>query len=350
MNEKQHPAHSLQSRHQLGVSSLTVEAAHLDELRRLWSAGALTKRQFMEAMHIYHSLLFQYAQRLKDDNVIESFHLSAGRVEARTRDGVVLSCDPEDTHNIVFGAFNFGAAEHVLETWLRRLMPEKGVFFDIGANVGWHVLHIALLRPRGRVRAFEPLPPTHSRLQDNIVLNKLTNIETFNIGLGEKEEDMNFYFRLDMTGAASARNITEAEDALTYSCRVRRLDDCWREMALNPDLLKCDVEGAEIFVLRGGRECLEAAKPAVLCEMLRKWSAKFGYTPNDTLGLMSSLGYVCFEPLENDLRVFERMTDETLETNFLFLHREKHGKLIQEYSLPKPSVKTAAKRSTDQAL
>ena len=327
MADKQSPAHRLYSRHQLSDSSLIVEADHLEVLHRLWAAGALTKHQFIESMYQYHRVLFQYSRRLRD-NIVDSLHISDQGVELTSRAGVRFACDPDDMYGIPFGAFSFGEVERTAGDLLRRFMTEEGVFFDIGANVGWYSCHFAQRSPKVQIYAFEPLPVTYAWLKRNIDLNGFTNIKAFNIGLGEKEEIMTFYFRPDMTGAASARNITESTNASAYNCSVRRLDDCWREIGRNPDLIKCDVEGAELFVFRGGQACLAEAQPIIFCEMLRKWSAKFDYTPNDIISFLAQLGYACFEPAENGLKAFERMTEATAETNFFFLHRDKHQAII----------------------
>jgi FkbM family methyltransferase len=261
----------------------------MDKTYSLYMTGGLTKHQFIAAMHQYHQVLFQYSRRLRG-NMVESLHITEQGLELATRNGVRFACDPGDVYGTPLVAFSFGEVERVAGDLLGRFMPEQGVFFDIGANVGWYSLHLARSRPQAQVYAFEPLPATYGWLRRNIDLNGLNNVAPFNVGLGEKEESMLFYFRPDMTGAASARNITESLTALEHACSIRRLDDCWREIGRNPDLIKCDVEGAELFVFRGGRACLAEAKPVILCEMLRKWSAKFGYTPNDIIRFLAEIG------------------------------------------------------------
>lgn len=54
--------------------------------------------------------------------------------------------------------------------------------------------------------------------------------------------------------------------------------------------------------------------------MLRKWSAKFGYHPNDIIDLFASVGYKCFVIKEDKLRKFARVDEETVGTNYFFLH------------------------------
>jgi hypothetical protein len=55
------------------------------------------------------------------------------------------------------------------------------------------------------------------------------------------------------------------------------------------DFIKCDVEGAELFVYQGAKATLMQQKPIVFTEMLRKWAAKFDYHPNDIIALFDEL-------------------------------------------------------------
>jgi hypothetical protein len=67
----------------------------------------------------------------------------------------------------------------------------------------------------------------------------------------------------------------------------------------------------------------------LLLELLRKWSARFGYHPNDALDLLAEHGYRCFTAIEGGrLREFGRVLEDTVETNYFFLHREAHAEQI----------------------
>jgi hypothetical protein len=90
--------------------------------------------------------------------------------------------------------------------------------------------------------------------------------------------------------------------------------------------LKIDVEGAELLVLEGARTTLESARPAVFCEMLRKHSSAFSTTPNDTISMMADVGYACIaiSAEHSNLRLIEQVDVSTIETNFLYLHRDRH--------------------------
>lgn len=64
--------------------------------------------------------------------------------------------------------------------------------------------------------------------------------------------------------------------------------------------------------------------------MLRKWAQHFGYSPNDIIDWFAALGYGCFTVHGPRLTPLGRMDDETAETNFFFLHAEKHAPRIAE--------------------
>jgi len=112
---------------------------------------------------------------------------------------------------------------------------------------------------------------------------------------------------------------------------VRKLDVFVKENNLHIDFIKCDVEGSELFVFKGGITTIERDQPIIFTELLRKWSAKFNYHPNEVINLLKNLGYRCFTVKRGKLIEFFTMTDTTLENTFFFLHEKKHGHLIAEY-------------------
>jgi hypothetical protein len=98
------------------------------------------------------------------------------------------------------------------------------------------------------------------------------------------------------------------------------------------DFVKCDVEGAEYFVYQGGFETFKKHRPIIFTEMLRKWATKFNYHPNDIIKFLASLDYKCFVNTSGSLEAINNINEETKETNFFFLHNEKHTYEIEKFS------------------
>ena len=67
--------------------------------------------------------------------------------------------------------------------------------------------------------------------------------------------------------------------------------------------------------------------------MLRKWSAKFDYHPNDIIYLFSELGYLCFAYVGTELKKFDQIEEDTIPTNYFFLHNDKHKEVINNLGL-----------------
>ena len=304
----------------------------LHQTRAQLLSGALTKGEYAAQMHRLHERLFEYASFLGNTD-IASIEISDGKVVLTTRElGLRFQCDPIDQHTTPLTILNFGHYEAAEDHLVRELVPPNATVLDIGANVGWYALSIAKRFPRSRVFAFEPLPNTFSYLSKNVALNQLANIECLNMGLFDKEQDLTFFFEPEITGRASAANLAERENVERIVCHVRRLDDWVAERHLRVDFIKCDCEGAELFVFRGGLHTLETDHPAIFAEMLRKWSAKFGYQPNEIIALLGGIGYGCYAVRNGRLAPFASMTDETVETNFFFLHPVRHAVDIQRLS------------------
>lgn len=303
----------------------------LQEIRDQHLSGALSKPDYIKKMYqLRHAQLFEYAKYLKDTDV-ESIEIHDGAVVMTSRKyGIKMQC-PEGDHRVApVESLNFQNYEEKDASMILKLVPEQGVVFDVGANMGWYSLLIARQVKGCQIHAFEPIPKTYSFLVKNIDLNQAESVTAHHFGLSNERKDLTFYFYPEGSGNASSANLSERTDAELVTCHVERLDDFVSINKLRVDFIKCDVEGAELFAFQGAKETLQRDKPIVFTEMLRKWAAKFDYHPNEILALFSSLGYRCFYADGGTLKEMTEMTDETVETNFFFLHTEKHQQLIDE--------------------
>ena len=170
-------------------------------------------------------------------------------------------------------------------------------------------------------------------MKKHIKMNEMTNIEALNYGLSDMETEIVFYYYPGVSSNSSLKNLSEFEIGEIINSRVRKLDSVASEKNIKVDFIKCDVEGAELLVFKGGIKTIERDKPVIFTEMLRKWSKKFDYHPNDIITFFKALGYKCFTINHQKLMAFEKMTDETVETNFIFLHSETHSREISTNSM-----------------
>lgn len=298
----------------------------LGELASDHRAGRLSKPDFISAMGRCHASWFEYAGFLVGSEVA-AIEITPGRVVLTSTAGVRFVVDPTDRRQPICEALHFRSYEQLDASMLYALAPHRGVVFDIGANRGWYSLHLAKRSPELEVHAFEPVPHTFTALQENIAENRLPNVTAHAFGFSRSNGTADFFFSPDETGASSAANLLQRPEARHVTVQVRTLDDFSREFGGGVDLIKCDVEGAELFVFEGGLRALDS-RPVIFCEMLRKWSAKFGYHPDAIISLLATKGYRCFAASAGGLCPMSRIEDTTTQTNFFFLHEAAHRHLF----------------------
>jgi len=302
---------------------------NISDTRRDFLNGNITKPDFIETMYkAHHAKLFDYANYIKQTN-IASIEITEEVVIMTSRDkGVKMICPLGDYRVAPIEALNFLDYETTDSAIIMRLVSPEDCVVDIGANMGWYSINIAKTYPLSKVHAFEPIPKTYSYLKQNIELNAVKNVTAHHFGLSSERKDLTFYFYPEGSGNASLANLSDRTNAELITCHVERLDDFVNANKIRVDFIKCDVEGAEFFAFQGAKETLLRDKPIVFTEMLRNWAAKFNYHPNEFIALFSSLGYRCFYTKGSVLKELVEMTDETVETNFFFLHLIKHAKNI----------------------
>lgn len=303
----------------------------LFEKKRKFTEKKLDKWQYIDEMYLEHAGLFSYSEFLKDTN-ISAIEISDDKVIMSFRDsGVKFLCVKNDKRLAPFDTLNFGTYENE-ELGMQMELIENGFnIFDIGGNFGWYALHIAKKFPEAIVYSFEPIPSTYNHLNENISLNQLKNIKTFNYGLSDDEGKFNFYYDPELSVNASLANVSGNENIQAVECTVRKLDNIPELRDLKTDFIKCDVEGAELLAFKGGENFIKKNLPVIFTEMLRKWTSKFNYSPNDIIDFLSNFGYQCFTSEKGRLKNFVKVTEDTIETNYFFLHKEKHSGKINEF-------------------
>jgi FkbM family methyltransferase len=141
---------------------------------------------------------------------------------------------------------------------------------DVGGNLGYYCLLMAnLVGSMGHVVTFEPVAENLAVLQENISLNNLNNVQLVNSALGAKPGTISL-IRDEAGGISSTpsvRGYAVAGSRTTVEVPVNTLDAFLATKDCRPSIIKIDVEGAELDVLRGATDTLRTARPTVLVEV-----------------------------------------------------------------------------------
>jgi len=116
------------------------------------------------------------------------------------------------------------------------------VIFDCGANIGTSVLYFAQIFSNAKIIAFEPDPNIFKLLEDNVKLNEIKNVDLINKAVWINEEGIDF----GIEGADGSSIYSDNNKIKVSSCRLKSLIEKENKI----DLLKIDIEGAEVEVLK----------------------------------------------------------------------------------------------------
>jgi FkbM family methyltransferase len=147
-----------------------------------------------------------------------------------------------------------------------RLLRESGRedpnIFDVGANRGEYTEALRKQFPNGNYFLFEPSPETYSLLKTRL---GQTQIKTFNIGLSDKSGVATLYKADLYSRIGSLTELPMSQSEFTEEVTLERLDDLFKSLEIQAiDLLKIDVEGHELHVLKGCSTILEQKRVGMI--------------------------------------------------------------------------------------
>ena len=175
----------------------------------------------------------------------------------------------------------------VLET-LELLLRPGDRFVDVGANIGMITLHARwLVGAEGRIDCFEPNPDCVAAIRANLALNAIENVHIHPCALGDHAGPMTLHLTSEHSGTATLAE-TGDDTVREFSVAVQTGDEALRE---TPQVIKIDVEGFELQVLRGLRRTLAQSSPFVLTEVIESQLAKAGERTSDLLDFFATQGY-----------------------------------------------------------
>lgn len=190
---------------------------------------------------------------------------------------------------------------HLAACCRRFAFPERDAI-DVGANVGFYsVLLAGSLGPGRRVLAIEPESAAVTRLRQNILRNGVSKRVLIHEGVVSEEDGP--YELATVDGKSEYSTLgrlvhpsVAAAEGRTVRVEGTRLDVLVHRLALDPGLIKIDVEGAELKVLRGATRLLTEMRPCMLVEVHRYILEETGEAAEEVLGFLREHRYRLFDP------------------------------------------------------
>ncbi|MFB6165671.1 MAG: FkbM family methyltransferase [Haloarculaceae archaeon] len=184
-------------------------------------------------------------------------------------------------------AADLGGEAHVLESLLDGLDGDE-VVWDVGACVGTYACFLARALPDGHVVAFEPEPTNRRRLRRNLAANARPERWTVVAdALSDTDGRATLSAEFEEAGAGHHRLVPAGGDGPQVTTRR---GDSLAGVLPRPDVVKIDVQGAELQVLRSMGDAL-AAVDRVYVEVHRQAIERYGATPSAVESALRDAGF-----------------------------------------------------------
>jgi FkbM family methyltransferase len=187
--------------------------------------------------------------------------------------------------------------EHAMRVVLATALRRDGNAIDVGANRGETLEMILAVAPDGRHVAYEPIPALASQLAA-----EYPGVDVRNAACSDEAGSAEFTHVLNAPAMSGLRQRADlpahAQEVERFAVRLDKLDDALPEGYV-PSLVKIDVEGAELLVMRGAAETLARHRPFVIFEHGVGGADLYGSKPGEVWDLLDGAGLRIFD-LEGD--------------------------------------------------
>ncbi len=178
-------------------------------------------------------------------------------------------------------------------TW-EQMINADTIVLDIGANTGYYSI-IAAKKAR-HIYAFEPGSINRKKLEENTGLNKLVNITILPYAISDQKGMAELFIsgkdNTGMNSLAQPGNFSGEKEIVS----VETIDNWVAENRIpGISIVKIDVEGLEMQVLRGMQTIIEEQKPVIFIEIIGQLLMRSGYSVTGIYDLLSAKGYYAYE-------------------------------------------------------
>jgi FkbM family methyltransferase len=255
----------------------------------------------------------------------------------------VIPGDAVSGEVLVAGLYEEGLLVPLFTKLLEPLLASfsRGAALDVGANIGNHSLFFA--RYFRAVCAFEPNPTALAVLECNVNLAGLQErVRVMRFGLSDRDAVLEFVENEAGNLGHSGFEYAGLRQGKRVVCPVRQGDHALKQHGVNEAiaLIKVDVEGAELSVLRGLEQTIRSHQPVIMFESLHAHGPSGG---NAIVAYLRSLGYGTFYAVDDrtsSMRPLQKIWVRMLKgerTSFIpieSLSDRKYPLVVAIYSMP----------------
>lgn len=220
---------------------------------------------------------------------------------------VEYSFDSVIGHSLFYGG-SFEASEINFIGQLLKNIDGAPVVLDVGANIGIHSIAWATLCQNAKIYAFEPAQETAEVLERNIVNNALADrVFVVQKAVSDAVGNAQFY-NCDDNAFSSLKDTHRKEVISSVAVPTITIDDfIYKNNLKKVSFIKIDVEGFETEVIRGAIRTLRTFSPDLFVEIYGGECSN--PNPEETIGLITSLGYQAYVFINDKIVRFERHLD-----------------------------------------
>lgn len=176
----------------------------------------------------------------------------------------------------------------IADILIQKICPAGGTFLDIGAHIGSVLASVHQYDQSIKIFAVEADPQKASRIRDRFPYCTL-----YDVAVGERDDVAEFYIN-DLRSGYNTLAPNQIEHQRSIKVQVVQLDRILNDQYV--DVIKIDIEGAELGAFRGGVSLISRCRPIIMFESAGSGINSLGYSPELTWAWFSENGYLIFTP------------------------------------------------------
>lgn len=203
------------------------------------------------------------------------------------------------TEAIDLAIFIFGRFEPSILNTIKMLSYKKSYdYIDIGANCGAHTMYLAQEFSKSRIFAIEPTNYSFNKLYKNVEANsnlkkRITIIQAFISS--NKKKPKSVYSSWDLQSSKKKHQLHLGVRKNLKNCYLTTLDKIVKKYNIKNSVIKCDVDGNELYVFQSGINYLKKYKPKIVMELAPYLYRENNYNSTQLFKFFNQFGYKFFD-------------------------------------------------------